>query len=85
MTKGAKTLLFIVVATLVNLGMTLLYFVALLALYGLTLGRVLKVTTAAPVLLIVFVGSVVLGSLTYGKLLKVFRKKYKLEEFLGRK
>jgi hypothetical protein len=83
MTKGARTFLFILAATVVNMLVTALVFVLLLVLYGFTLGRVLKLPTAAPVIFVAFVASVLISGFAYKKALDWARAKWKLDEKLG--
>jgi hypothetical protein len=64
---------------------TALIFVALLGLYGLTLGRFLKIQSALPVILGAFVASVILSALAYRKALALLRKRWNLEQMLGYK
>jgi hypothetical protein len=83
MTKGARTALFILVATAANILVTAASFILLLVIYGLSLGRVLKIATAAPVILVAFLASILISSLIYKKGLDWARKKWNLEEKLG--
>jgi hypothetical protein len=85
MTKGARALLFVLGATFANMLLTVIFFIALLGLYGLTLGRVLKLASAAPVILVAFIGAVLLSALAYGKALKYMKRRYKLDERFGLK
>ncbi|HET7839047.1 MAG TPA: hypothetical protein VFL04_04765 [Rectinemataceae bacterium] len=85
MTRGLKAVLFVLGATVANIILTGGFFIGLLALYGLTLGRLIKVPTAMPVILGAFVLAVVLASVTYGAVLKRLRKRYDLEKRLGLK
>ena len=83
MTRGAKTFLFILAATLANMFATALIFVLFLVLYGLTLGRFLKLASSAPVILVAFVAAIVVSSFAYKKALAWARKKWSLDEKLG--
>lgn len=83
MTKGARTALFMLAATAANILVTAAVFILLLVLYGLTLGRVLKIATAAPVILVAFLASIVIASFVYKKGLDWARKRWNLEEKLG--
>ena len=83
MTKGSKTLLFVLGATVVNILVTIVAFVLILVLYGLTLGRWLKISTASPVIIIAFLGSVVISAFVYKKVLNWAQKRWNLEEKLG--
>ena len=83
MTKGSATLLFIAVATVANILVTAGSFVLILVLYGLTLGRFLKLATAAPVILVAFLASILISAFAYKKGLDWARRKWRLEEKLG--
>jgi len=83
MTKGGKTALFMLIATVANILATAVAFVLILVLYGLTLGRVLKLESSAPVIIIAFIGSIVLAGFAYKKALDWANKKWHLEEKLG--
>jgi hypothetical protein len=85
MNRAVKAGIFILCATVANIVSTAVYFVALLALYGLTLARLIKIPTAMPVILVAFILAVVLASLTYSLVLKKLRKRYDLEKRLGLK
>ncbi len=85
MTRGVKAVLFILAATVGNMILTAAFFVGLLALYGLTLARLIKVPTAMPVILVAFVLAVVLASLSYSAGLKYLKKRWDLEKRLGLK
>lgn len=83
MTRQVKTLLFLAGGTLFNLVATGLFFVVLLVLYGLTLGRILPGGSAAIALLACFILSVILGGLAYRQALVFLRKKVNLDAELG--
>jgi hypothetical protein len=83
MTRGTRTLLFMLGATLANILVAGIVFVGLLLLYGLTLGRVLKAGAAGPVILVAFLLSIVASAFIYKKALDWARKKWNLEEKLG--
>jgi len=83
MKANGKALLFILAATVANMLATALIFVALLGLYGLTLGRVLKLSSAAPVVLVAFVAAVVASGFVYNRVIKLLSAKYDLEGRLG--
>lgn len=83
MTRGARTVLFILAATVVNMLATALVFVLLLVLYGLTLGRVLAVPSSAPIILVAFLAAVFISAFLYKKGLQWARKRWKLDEKLG--
>lgn len=83
MPKKAKIALFLLAATLFNVFVTALLFVGLLALYSLTLGRVLPQTA----IMWAFVGSFILSLvgtvLLYKTVLSIARKKFDLDGYLG--
>jgi intracellular septation protein A len=83
MKANGKALLFILVATLANMLATALIFVALLGLYGLTLGRVMKISSAAPVVFVAFAAAVVISGFIYNRVIKKLSAKYNLEGRLG--
>ncbi len=83
MTKGTRTVLFMLAATAANILVTALAFILLLVLYGLTLGRVLPSGSAAPAILVAFLLAVLASAFIYKKGLDWARKKWKLEEKLG--
>lgn len=83
MTKPAKTALFVVVASLANIAMTALIFVACLGIYSLTLGRILPPTAVMWAVVASFVISLVGAFLAYKKVLAYAQKKYNLDEKLG--
>ncbi|MDP3178802.1 MAG: hypothetical protein Q8M76_12930 [Spirochaetaceae bacterium] len=83
MKTNGKALLFILAATVANMLATALIFVALLGLYGLTLGRLVKLSSAAPVVLVAFVAAVVVSGFIYNRVIKKLSAKYDLERKLG--
>lgn len=85
MTKGSATALFLVVATLANILLTALFFFGLLFVYGLTLGRFLKVGSSIFAIFGAFVAAVVLSALVYNAVLKRARKRFDLEKRFGLK
>jgi uncharacterized protein YqfA (UPF0365 family) len=85
MTKREKAVVFMICATLLNILATALLFIALIALYSLTLGRWLKVGSAGLAVGISFILSVVLSAVIYKKVLEKLRKKINFEERFGRK
>ena len=85
MKRGVSAALFILAATLLNLAMTAGFFVGLLLLYGLTLGRFLKVGASLPAILLSFIAAVVLSTLVYSALLKRLRSRYDLQKRFGLK
>ncbi len=83
MNKMARTSIFIVVATLVNLVMTAAIFLALFVLYGLTLGPILPSGAVAVAVFVCFILAVVGAGFGYKALLKYGQKRYDLEKMLG--
>ncbi|HTX74489.1 MAG TPA: leader peptide processing enzyme [Rectinemataceae bacterium] len=83
MTRAASTLLFMLAATLVNLLLTGGFFFGLLFIYGLTLGRFLRLGSSAYVIFAAFIAAIVLSILVYNAILKLLRKRFDLEKRLG--
>lgn len=81
MNKGGRTAVFILLATVGNLLLTAVFFVGLLLLYGLTLGRVMQPGPFA--LLGAFVIAVILTVVVYSAVLKGLRKRYDFEKLMG--
>ena len=79
----ARTTIFIVVATVVNLLMTIAIFLALFVLYGLTLAKVLPSGAVAVAVFVCFLLAIVGAGFGYKALLKFGQKKYDLEKMLG--
>jgi len=82
-TRGSRTLLFVLAATAANILITAAAFVLLLVLYGLSLGRILPPGAAAPAIILCFIAAVLLSAFVYKKGLDWARKKWRLEEKLG--
>jgi hypothetical protein len=83
MKRPARILVFVLLATAGNLILTVFFFVAFLGLYGLSLGRILKLESAAPVIIVAFLGAVALTAVVYRKLIARMRTRWRLEDKLG--
>ena len=83
MTRRARTLLFLLAATVGNLILTVALFAGLLVLYSATLGQVLKLRSAALPILTSFALAVLGSTLAYHKVLDVLRKRPGFEEKFG--
>lgn len=83
MNKATRTALFIVVATIVNLLITVTIFLILMVLYGLTLARLLPPETGAIGTFVCFILSVVGAGFVYKKILNYGQKRYDLEKLIG--
>ncbi len=84
MTKNGRRALFLLVATVSNMLLTvLLIFAFLAAAFGITQALGIKISSAAPVILVSFLGAVVLSGFIYSKVLKRLRKRPDLEERFG--
>jgi len=83
MVKKAKVAVFLLAATVLNVLVTALLFVGLLALYSLTLGKILPQTAIMWAVVGSFVLSLVGTVLLYKAVLSVARKKFDLDEYLG--
>ncbi|HUW40209.1 MAG TPA: hypothetical protein VMV90_04315 [Rectinemataceae bacterium] len=81
MSKGGRAAIFVLLATIGNLVVTALFFVAILFAYGLTLGRFLQLGAFA--VFGAFVIAIVLSVLVYTAVLKRLRRKYDLEKLMG--
>jgi len=82
-TKGAKTALFVVVASLANILMTGIIFLACLALYAWTLGKLLPASAVMWAVVFCFVISLGATFVLYKKLLTIAQEKFHLEEKIG--
>ena len=85
MSKGIRIAVFMTLASLGNVLVTGLYFIALLGLYSLTLARLLSPEALVWVLMICFVLSLVGAVLTYRKVLALLRKDGRFDAWLGMK
>ena len=85
MSKGIRIAVFMTLASLGNVLVTGLYFIALLGLYSLTFARLLSPEALVWVLMICFVLSLVGAVLTYRKVLALLRKDGRFDAWLGMK
>ncbi len=83
MTKGARAALFVVVASLLNIAVTALLFVASLGLYSLTLGRILPQSAVMWAVVASFMIGMAGSFLIYKKALSWAQRKFRLDESLG--
>jgi hypothetical protein len=83
MTAKERCAIFMIVATLGNIVVTFALFFGLLALYGATLGQILKVRSAGPAILVCIVLSIVGSAIVYNKVLGAIRKRPDLVEKYG--
>ncbi|MEW6565663.1 MAG: leader peptide processing enzyme [Spirochaetota bacterium] len=81
MNKKANTIVFMLVATLFNVIITVACFVLLLLLYGRLLAPLLPQETAAIGLPIVFIAAIVLSFVIYRYALKLFTKRFEAEKY----
>jgi len=79
--KKANTIVFMLVATLFNVIITVACFVLLLVLYGRLLAPLLPQETAAIGLPIVFIAAIVLSFVIYRYALKLFTKRFEAEKY----
>lgn len=83
MTKNGRRVLFLLVATVANMLLTLLLIVvAFIALNGLAVALGLK-NAAGVIIIVSFLGAVVLSGFIYSRVLKALRKRPDLEERFG--
>jgi cytochrome c biogenesis protein CcdA len=83
MTKKERCAVFMIVATLGNIVVTFALFFGLVALYGATLGQILKVKSAGIAILACIVLSIVGSALIYNRVLSSLRKRPDLVEKYG--
>jgi|GEM_PF-277276 len=83
MTKGSKAAIFVIAASLLNIAVTAIFFVACLGLYSLTLGRILPQTAVMWAVVASFVISLAGSFFFYKKFLSIAQKRYNLDEKLG--
>lgn len=83
MTRRGRTLVFLLVATALNVAVTLALFVGILLLYNATLGPLLKIKSAAVPLFGSFLVAVVVSSFAYRKFLEALRKRPGFDERFG--
>ncbi len=80
MSKSGRRALFIIVATLANIVLIFAITIALIALYSVTLGRVLKAESSAFAVLVCIILSFVLSIVIYTKILNAIQKRPDLVE-----
>ncbi|HWR13145.1 MAG TPA: hypothetical protein VN445_15075 [Rectinemataceae bacterium] len=83
MSKGAKAAIFVIVASLANILLTGLLFIACLGLYSLTLAKILPQTAVMWAVVVSFIASMAGTFVIYKKALAYAQKKFNLEEKLG--
>lgn len=83
MTKTARRMTFLLVATLANMLLTLILIVALVLAWS-WIASLLGIRDSSPIAVMVsFVGAVVLSGFIYSRALKALRKRPDLEERFG--
>ncbi len=84
MTKNTRRVLFLLVATVANMLLTVLLIFGLLALWTVIAG-LLKVQAAAmgPAIIVCFIAAVVLSGFIYSRVLRALRKRPDLERRFG--
>jgi hypothetical protein len=80
MTRGAKTLLFLLLATLGNIALTALFFLLLLWLYSISLARLLPSTAVVWAMTVCFILAMAGTFFVYRRLLVLLRVKQHLEK-----
>jgi hypothetical protein len=84
MTKNGRRALFLLVASLANMLLTLiLIFAFIAAWFGIAQVLGIKADSAAPAIIVSFLAAVVLSGVIYSKVLKSLRKRPDLEERFG--
>ena len=84
MTKNGRRVLFLLVATVANMLLTVIIIFAILALwFGVAQAVGIKANTAAPAILVAFLAGVVLSGFIYSRVLKALRKRPDLEQRFG--
>ena len=83
MSKKTNVFLFTIVATILNVVVTALLFIALMWLYSVTLAPRLPQTAIVWAAMAGFIASIVVTIFIYRKVLDWARKKYNLDEQLG--
>jgi hypothetical protein len=82
MTKTGRRALFLLVATVANMLLTVLIIVVVVAALGLIFPA-LGLKAPVVIMIVAFLAGVVLSGLAYGKVLKILRKRPDLEERFG--
>lgn len=83
MTKGSKAAVFVIAASLLNIAVTAIIFVACLGIYSLTLGRILPQTAVMWAVVASFIISLAGSFFFYKKFLAFAQRKFHLDEKLG--
>jgi uncharacterized membrane protein len=83
MTKRERLVLFMVGATLFNVLVTAIIFVALIVVYNFTFAKMAKAPSAAIFLGIDFLLAIIASSFVYKKALEALRKRINFEEKFG--
>jgi len=83
MTAKERCAVFMIAATLGNIVVTFALFFGLVALYGATLGQILKVKSAGIAILVCIVLSIVGSAIIYNKVLGALRKRPDLVKKYG--
>jgi membrane protein YdbS with pleckstrin-like domain len=83
MTRSARLLVFVLVATVLNVLATAIIFVALIGLYAVTLGRILPPEAVVWAVGIFFLLALIGTAFVYRRLVAFARTRYKLDELLG--
>jgi hypothetical protein len=84
MTKNGRRVLFLLIATVANMLLTVLLIVALLAFWTLLSGWLkIQAATMGPAIIVCFLAGVVLSGFIYSRVLKALRKRPDLEERFG--
>ncbi len=81
MNKRVNTILFILVATLVNIVIMLAVFVLLFVLFGLFLAPHVPEAVTSILVLLIFVGSITLTYFIYHKLVQFISRKVDMEKY----
>ena len=82
MSSTAKMVLFLLAATIFNIGLMLVFVVVIIVLAGLVLGQKANPVVFQIILFVGFIVSIVLTFLIYGKLMKWIQAKYDLEKHI---
>jgi hypothetical protein len=85
MSKGLRVAVFMALASLGNILITGIFFIALLGLYSLTLAKVLPPEAVIWALMVCFVLSLVGAVFAYKKILALLRRDGKFDAWLGMK
>jgi hypothetical protein len=83
MNKKTNTLLFILAAMLINIVITLIYFLILYFLYSVLIAPRLPANSVVLSLALIFLIALAMSFITYQKLLKLFLKKVDVRKYFG--